>query len=55
MKFTGLSALAIVPLVANLQLEFWLKIVDPTSSTNCLNQKVVPCATVGLIKRGAKS
>ena len=32
-----------------------VKIVDSTLSTNCLNHQVVLCATVGLIKRGAKS
>ena len=52
-KFSGMSAVAVVPPVANIEYKFQLKIVDPTLSTNCLKQ-IVLCATVGLIKRGAK-
>ena len=53
-KFACMSAVAIVPPVANIEYKFQLKIVDPTSSTNCLKHQVVICATVGLIKRGIK-
>ena len=53
-KFPGMFAVAIVLQVADLNLKFLLKIVDPTLSTNCLNQQFVVCATVGPIKGGAK-
>ena len=52
--FACMSAVAIVPPVANIECKFQFKIVDPTSSTNCLKHQAMMCATVELIKRGDK-
>ena len=54
-KFPGKSALVIVPTVAKATKLFWWKTVDPTLSTNWDHQNLAIRATVGLIKRGAKS
>ena len=54
-KFPGRSALVIVPTVAKATKLFWWKTVDPTLSTNWDHQNLAIRATVGLIKRRAKS
>ena len=54
-KFPGKSALVIVLTVAKATKLFWWKTVDPTLSTNWDHQNLAIRATVGLIKRGAKS
>ena len=54
-KFPGKSALVIVSTVAKATKLFCWKTVDPTLSTNWDHQNLAIRATVGLIKRGAKS
>ena len=55
MKFPGRSALAIVPLVADIQTKFQLKIVDHFTSTNLLSPVVVGHATAARTKSGSNN
>ena len=55
MKFSGRFASVIALLVANTQMRFLLKTVDPTSSTSFFNHLVVIRATVLQTECNAKT